>query len=49
MFCNEINYNLFNRYVSYFINFIVKLRISVNVEKFKFLYKTNNDLRVLLK
>jgi hypothetical protein len=49
MFSNEINNNLFNRYVSYFVNFIVKLRISVNVEEFKFLCKTNNDLRVLLK
>jgi hypothetical protein len=37
MFCNEINNDLFNCYVSYFVNFIVKLKFSVNVEEFKFL------------
>jgi len=37
MFCNEINNDLFNGYVSYFVNFIVKLKFSVNVEEFNFL------------
>jgi hypothetical protein len=37
MFCNEINNVLFNRYVSYFINFIVKLKISINMEGFEIL------------
>ena len=49
MFCNDINNDLFNGYVSYFINFIVKLKFLVNVEEFKFLQKINNDLRVILK
>jgi hypothetical protein len=49
MFYNEINNDLFNRYVSHFVNFIVKLKISVNLEEFEFLQKIKNDLMVLLK
>ena len=37
MFCNEINNALFNEYVLYFVNFIVELKILVNVEEFRFL------------
>jgi hypothetical protein len=37
VFCNEIKNGLFNWYVSYFVNFIVKLKILVNVKKFEFL------------
>jgi hypothetical protein len=48
-FFNKINNDLFNIYVLYFINFIVKLKILVNMEKLKFLYKIDNDLRVLIK
>jgi hypothetical protein len=32
-----------------FFNFIIKLKISVDVEEFEFLYKIDNDLKVLLK
>jgi hypothetical protein len=49
VFFNEINSDLFNVYVSHFINFSVKLKISVNLEEFEFLKKINNDLRELLK
>jgi hypothetical protein len=35
--CNEINSGLFNEYDSCYINFIVKLKISVNMEEFEFL------------
>jgi hypothetical protein len=35
--CNEINSGLFKGYVSCYINFIVKLKISVNIEEFEFL------------
>jgi hypothetical protein len=45
---NEINNGLSNGYVSYFINFIIKLKISVNLKEFEFLGEINNDLRVLL-
>jgi hypothetical protein len=41
MFCNEIN-----KYIFYFI---VKLKFSVNMEEFEYLYKIDNDSRVLLK
>jgi len=34
---------VFNEYVSYFINFIVKLIISLNLKKFEFLVKIDND------
>jgi hypothetical protein len=37
VFCNEINNDLSNGYVSYFVNFIVKLKISVNMEEFDFM------------
>jgi hypothetical protein len=46
---NEINNGLFNGYVSHLINFIFKLKISVNLEEFEFLKKIDNDLKVLLK
>jgi hypothetical protein len=49
MFCNEINDGLFNEYILYFVNFIIILKNSVDVEEFEFLYKIDNDLRVLLK
>ena len=49
VFYNEVNNVLFNGYVSYFINFIVKLKIYVFLEEFEFLQKINNDLSVLLK
>jgi len=49
VFFNEINSDLFNVYVSHFINFSVKLKISVNLEEFEFLKKINNDLKELLK
>ena len=39
MFCNEINNGLFNRFISYIINFIVKLKILVNMKEFEFLIK----------
>ena len=48
MIYNEINNGLSNGYVSYFINFIIKLKISVNLKEFEFLGEINNDLRVLL-
>jgi len=35
--------------VLHFINFIVKLKISVNLEEFEFLEEFDNDLNVLLK
>jgi hypothetical protein len=37
VYCNEINNGLFNECVSYFINFIVKLKVLVNMEEFDFL------------
>jgi len=37
VFYNEINNDLFNEYVLYFINFIIKLKISVNLKEFEFL------------
>ena len=37
VFCNGIINDLFNEYVSYFVNFIVKLKILVNVKEFEFL------------
>jgi hypothetical protein len=40
VFYNEINNELLNEYVSYFINFIVMLRIYVNLEEFDF-FKEN--------
>jgi hypothetical protein len=49
VFYNEINNSLFNGHVSHFVNFIVKFKISVNLEEFDFLEKIDNDLRVLLK
>jgi len=49
MIYNEINNGLFNGYVSYFVDFIIKLKISVNLKEFEFLGEINNDLRVLLK
>jgi hypothetical protein len=49
VFYNEINSDLCNGYVSHFINFIVKLKISVNLKEFEFLEKFDNDLNVLLK
>jgi len=49
MFYNEINNGLFNEYILYFFKFIIKLKISVDVEEFEFLYKIDNDLKVLLK
>ena len=49
VFYNEVNNVLFNGYVSYFVNFIVKLKIYVFLEEFEFLQKINNDLSVLLK
>jgi hypothetical protein len=49
LICNEINNGLCNGCLSYFVNFIIKLKISVNEEKFEFLYKIDNDLRALLK
>jgi hypothetical protein len=49
MFYNEINNGLFNRYISHFVNFIVILKVSVNLEEFNFLKKIDNDLKVLLK
>ena len=42
MFCNEVNNGLFNGYVSYFVNFIVKLKIQINLEIFDFLKKIDN-------
>jgi hypothetical protein len=49
VFYNEINNRLFNGYISYFINFIVKLRILVNLKEFDFLNKDDNKIRVILK
>jgi len=49
MFYNEINNGLFNRYISYFVNFIVILKVLVNLEEFNFLKKIDNDLKILLK
>jgi hypothetical protein len=48
MIYNEINNGLSNGYVLYFINFIIKLKILVNLKEFEFLGEINNDLRVLL-
>ena len=42
MFYNEINNDLFNGYISYFVNFIVKLKILVNLKKFEFLEKIDD-------
>ena len=36
VFYNEINNDLFNGYISNFVNLIVKLKISVNLEEFYF-------------
>jgi hypothetical protein len=49
VFYNKINSDLCNGYVLHFINFIVKLKISVNLEEFEFLEEFDNDLNVLLK
>ena len=49
VFYNKINNSLFNGYISHLINLIFKLKISVNLEEFKFLEKIDNDLKVLLK
>ena len=49
VFYNEINNDLFNGYVSHLINFIVKLKILVNLEEFECLENNDNDLRVILK
>ena len=49
MFYNELNNGFFNGYVLFFVNFIIKLKISVNLEEFYFLEKIDNDLRILLK
>jgi hypothetical protein len=48
MIYNEINNGLSNGYVLYFINFIIKLKILVNLKEFEFLGEINHDLRVLL-
>jgi hypothetical protein len=48
MIYNEINNGLSNGYILYFINFIIKLKILVNLKEFEFLGEINNDLRVLL-
>jgi hypothetical protein len=37
VFCDKINNDLFNEFVLYFVNFIVELNFSVNVEKFEFI------------
>jgi hypothetical protein len=37
VFCNETNNYLFNGYISYFINFIVELKILVDTEESIFL------------
>jgi hypothetical protein len=49
VFYNEINNGLFTGHISYFVNFIVKLKILINLEEFEFLKKIDNDLRILLK
>jgi hypothetical protein len=49
VFYNEINNGLFNGYISYCINFIVKLKILVNLKEFDFFYKDDSKLRVILK
>ena len=36
VFYNEINNDLFNGYISNFVNFIIKLKFSVNLEEFYF-------------
>ena len=46
VFYNEIDNDLFNRYISYLINFIIKLKISINWEEFDFLEKIDNNYRV---
>ena len=43
VFNNETNTWLFNGYVSYFVNFIVKLKFSINLEEFGFCKKIDND------
>ena len=40
---NERNNELFNEHISYFVNFTVKLKTLVNLEKFEFLEKIDND------
>jgi hypothetical protein len=47
VFYNEINNGLCNEYVLYFVNFIVELRISKNMEVFEFMYIIDNDVRIL--
>jgi hypothetical protein len=37
VFYNEINNDLFNMYVSHVINFIIKLKILINLEEYDFL------------
>jgi hypothetical protein len=49
VFYNKINSDFCNGCVLHFINFIVKLEISVNLEEFEFLEEFDNDLNVLLK
>jgi len=49
VFYSEINNDLCNGYVAHFVNFIVKLKISVNLKEFEVLDKFNNNLNVLLK
>jgi hypothetical protein len=46
VFYNEIDNDLFNRYISYLINFIIKLKILINWEEFDFLEKIDNNYRV---
>jgi hypothetical protein len=49
VFYNEINNELLNEYVSYFINFIVMLRIYVNLEEFDFFKKNWSLLKGIIK
>jgi hypothetical protein len=49
VFYNEINNKLLNEYISYFINFIVMLRIYVNLEEFDFLKKNWSLLKGIIK
>ena len=46
MLCDEINNDLFNESILYFI---IELKFSVNVLKFEFMLIINNELAILLK
>ena len=48
VFYDEINNDLFNEFILYFINFIIELKFSVNMQKFKFIQIIDNELRVQL-